>query len=267
MSDGEIALLLEALRSKNARNGWVAFLDSYSLVLYHSARLCTSTEDAAADCYLYICEQLARNRFRRLLKFDPRGKASFTTWLRVVARNLCFDWHRSHSGRPRPFKSVQRLSPIEIEVYNCRFVRGRSQQETLQALESIFPGVGLAELSDIEERLQSSLSSRQQWILSTRKQTEFSTAVAVAGEDGEYGTADVADPRPDQETQLAAEQQEANLRKTLASLPADERVLMQLRYEQDLSLDEIAQLCGLGDAQRVHRKLAAVLKKLRAAMR
>jgi RNA polymerase sigma factor (sigma-70 family) len=266
VTDRGIALLLEALQSPSARDAWAEFLDSYSPVLYQTARACTSSEDAAADCYLHICERLALNGFRRILKFDPEGSASFTTWLRVVARNLCFDWHRSQSGRHRPFKSLQHLSPLELEVYNCRFVRGASQEETLHSLEPAYPGVGVAELAKIEESLQNSLSSRQRWILSTRKKPEFSAKVAVVGQEEEYGAVEVADLRPDQETQLVSQQQQTKLQRSLGSLPADERLLVQLRFEQDLTLEEIARLCGLGDAQRTHRKLTAVLKKLRSAM-
>jgi RNA polymerase sigma factor (sigma-70 family) len=267
VGDRGIALLLEALQSQSSHQAWAEFLDSYSPVLYQTARVCTASEDAAADCYLHICERLAQNGFRRLLKFRPDGNASFTTWLRVVARNLCFDWHRSQLGRHRPFKSLQHLSPLELEVYNRRFVRGASQEETLQSLEPFYPGVGVAELAKIEESLQNSLSLRQRWILSTRKKPEFSATVAVAGEEEEYGAVEVADSRPDQETQVVSQQQQTKLRRSLGSLPADERLLVQLRFEQDLTLEEIARLCGLGDAQRAHRKLTAVLKKLRSAMR
>jgi len=42
--------------------------------------------------------------------------------------------------------------------------------------------------------------------------------------------------------------------------------VLQFRFERDLSLEEVARLCGLGDGQRVHRKLTAVLKKLRSLM-
>jgi RNA polymerase sigma factor (sigma-70 family) len=267
VSDREIERLLEALRSLNSRDAWVEFLDLYSPVLYQSARGFTSDQDAAADCYLHICESLARDGFRRLLKFKPAGRASFTTWMRVVARNLCFDWHRSQCGRPRPFKSLQRLSPLELEVYNSRFLDGSSRQETLHRLESRFPGVGLSELSEIEERLQGSLTSRHQWILATREHSEFSSPVAIAGAEDEPGTVDVADPSPNQETKIADREQQVRLWKSIASLPTKERLLLQLRFEQELSLDEIARLCGLQDAQRAHRTLAAVLKKLRRAMK
>jgi RNA polymerase sigma factor (sigma-70 family) len=264
--DRGIAALLEALRSSNSRDAWVEFLESYSPVLYQTARACTLDEDAAADCYLLICEQLARNRFRRLLMFKPEGRASFITWLRVVARNLCFDWHRSRSGRHRPFKSLQHLSQLELEVYNCRFNRGFSQEETLQQLQSTFPGVSLSELAAIEGRVHRSLSSRQHWILSTRKQLAFSNTIAAAGgEEGEKSI-DVVDPRPDQETLIIGRQQQIQLEKCVASLPPDERLILQLRFSEGLSLEEIAHLTRLEDAQRVHRRIAAILQRLRAAM-
>ena len=266
MSDRGIEGLLEALQSPNPRNAWEEFLDSYSYILYQTARACTSNDDAAADCYLHTCERLAQNGFRRLLKFKPEGSASFPTWLRVVARNLCFDWHRCQSGRPRPFKFLQRLSGLELEVYNRRFVEGATQQDTLQHLELLYPGVSLPELTSIEERLQSSLTSRQQWILGTRRLSHFAP-VAVQSEEGESRLIDVADPRPDQETQLADHQEQAQLEKGFSSLPAPERLVLQLRFEQELSLQEIARLCGMQDAQQVHRRLAAILKKLRRAMK
>jgi RNA polymerase sigma factor (sigma-70 family) len=264
--DPGIAALLDALRSLNSRDAWVGFLESYSPVLYQTARACTPDEDTAADCYLHICEQLARNHFRRLLKFKPEGRASFITWLRVVARNLCFDWHRSRSGRHRPFKSLQHLSQLELEVYDCRFNRGFSEQETLQQLESTFPGVSLSELAVIEGRLHTSLNSRQHWILSTRKELAISKTIAAVGEEEGEQSIDVVDPRPDQETLIIGRQQQAQLEKCVASLPADERLMLQLRFGEDLSLEEIAHLTGLEDAQRVHRRIAAILKRLRAAM-
>ncbi len=266
VGDRAIALLLEGLHSSNACDAWVEFLESYGPVLYQTARAYTSNQDAAANCYVYMCDELARNRCRRLLKFNPKGRASFTTWLRVVARNLCFDWHRGQSGRHRPFKSFEDLSLLELEIYHWRFARGASQHEALQQLAVVFPGIGLDELSAVEDRLQNSLTSRQRWILSTRRQSEISTPVAIAGEEGKLSVLDVADPQPDQETQLVTQQQREQIHKSLASLPADERLVLQLRFEHDLSLEEVARLCGLGDGQRVHRKLTAVLKKLRSLM-
>lgn len=254
-----------ALRSRDCAEAWVAFLDAYSSLLYQTARTCTSSEDAAADCYLHICERLARNAFRKLLKFNPAGSASFTTWLRVVARNLCFDWHRSQFGRLRTFKSLQHLSPLELEIYNYRFVQGTTQEETLHHLAAKFPELNLPKISNIEEKLQVSLSSRQQWILGNRKQLEF-LPIGVADDDLGPNAFEVADSRPNQEIQFAAEERRQSLWRNIAKLSPQERLIVQLRFEQDLSLEEVGRLCGLHDAQSVHRRLAAILKKLRTEM-
>src|SRR5947207_3864432 len=153
MGDPGIAALLDRLRSPGADVAWEEFLRQYSPLLYQAARAYTADADAAADCYLNICEHLARNRFRRLLKFELEGSASFSTWLRVVARNLCFDWHRSRTGRRRPFKSLQHLSQLELEVYGCRVERGLSEEETLQHLRPIFPELGWDQLTEVERRI------------------------------------------------------------------------------------------------------------------
>jgi RNA polymerase sigma factor (sigma-70 family) len=265
--DCAITALLDGLRSSNASDAWVEFLQSYGPVLYQTARTYTSSQDSAADCYVHVCEQLAQNHFRRLLKFNPKGRASFTTWLRVVARNLCFDWHRTRSGRNRPFKSVEGFSPLELEIYRWRFAQGASQYETLQQLGPRFPGVSLDEVCAVEGRLHKSLTSRQRWILSARRQSEISTTIAVAGEEGNLEVPDVRDQQPDTETQLINREAHKKLQSSLALLPPEERLLLQLRFEHDLSLDEVARLCNLGDGQRVHRKLGAVLTKLRSLMR
>ena len=265
MSDPGIAGLLKRLQSPDPLSAWQEFLHEYSPVCYQAARAFASTSDVAADCYLYVCEELARNNFRRLLKFKPDGPASFKTWLLVVARNLCFDWHRKRVGRPRPFKSLQSLSEFEFEVYVCRFERRLSPEQTLEHLRSADPNVGLAHVESAEQKIDRCLNSRQRWILSMR-QAESSTSTVLLSEEGEELISQIPDIRADQEMLIADQEQHAQLMKSLSGLPAQERLLVQLRFEQDLSLDEIARIVGLGDAQRVHRQIGAVLQKLRRAI-
>ena len=265
MADPGIAVLLDQLRSADAQRAWEEFLEEYSPILYQTARAYTADPDAAADCYLNICEHLARNGFRRLLKFKREGSASFVTWLRVVARNLCFDWHRKQTGRRRIFKSLQSLSPLDLEVYEYRFECGLSTEETLQRLCPVSPGLGPDQLAEAERRIEHSLNSRQRWILSTRQRPTLS--IDAAPLTGEGSLALVASTAVDQESLLVGQQQSAQLQRCLARLPAEERLLLQLRFDQELSFDEIARLNGLGDAQRAHRRIGAILKKLRAAMK
>ena len=265
MSDPGIAGLLKRLQSPDPISAWQDFLHEYSPVCYQAARAHASNSDSAADCYLYVCEELARHNFRRLLKFKPEGSASFKTWLLVVARNLCFDWHRKQEGRPRPFKSLQSLSEFEFQVYVCRFERKLSLEQTLEHLRSADPSVDIARVESAEQKIDRCLNSRQRWILSMR-QPESPTATALLSEEGEELISQIPDIRADQEMLIADQEQHAQLMRSLSGLPAQERLLVQLRFEQDLSLDEIARIVGLGDAQRAHRQIGTVLQKLRRAI-
>lgn len=266
MGEPSVAALFDRLRSADPRSAWRDFLEQYNPIIYQTARACTRDEDEAADYFLYMCEQLAKNGFRRLLQFRPDGAASFPTWLKVVGRNLCVDCHRKKHGRPRPFKSVQNLSGLELQVYNCRCERGLSQQQTLEEIRATSPGLSLSELNDIESRIQSFLSPRQHWILSMRNQSRSNAPILAAGQDGEESTVDVVDPGTNQETILLEEELRAKIQECVGTLPRDERLLVQLRFEEGLSLEEISRLTGLDGPQRVHRRLAAVLQKLRAAI-
>jgi RNA polymerase sigma-70 factor (ECF subfamily) len=77
---------------------------------------------------------------------------------------------------------------------------------------------------------------------------------------------EIPDTRPDQEMFLVEQQQHEQMMQCLDTLPKHERLLLQLRFEEDLSLEEIARITSLGDAQRAHRQIAAVLQKLRSSM-
>lgn len=266
MADPGIAGLLERLRTSDSLPAWEEFLDQYSPVLFQAARACTCDTESATECYLNICEQLALRNFRRLLKFNPAGPASFKTWLQVVARNLCMDWHRKRTGRRRPFKSIQSLSELEFQVYVCRFERGLSPEETLQHLRPVSPNLDLGQVEHAEQRIEHSLSSRQRWMLSVRQNRSPDTTTALLSEETEEFVSQIPDVRIDQETLIVNLQQHAQMMKCVTVLPNNERLLLQLRFEEELSLQEIARLTGQGDAQRVHRQIAAVLKKLRSAM-
>jgi RNA polymerase sigma factor (sigma-70 family) len=258
-----VAELLARFRASDSQSAWEEFLTEYSPLLYHAAQTFTQNREEAADCFVFICEYLAKSGFRRLLQFKPQGAASFPTWLRVVARNLCLDWRRKVYGRVRPFKCVQRLSAVEMDVYRCRYEHNLARAETLRHLQATWPGLDEQQLVEIEERLEDSLSSLQRWILSARNNP--GAPPSSEGED-ERQEPEIIDLSPSPETVVSQAEQRKQLRESLAALPGEDRLLVRLRFEDELSLDEISRATGQGDAQRVHRRLGAILEKLRFRM-
>jgi len=260
----DVGPLLAKLRGEEAQAGWEEFLLQYSALLYQTARMLAHDEDDAADCFVHTCEQFAKGRFEKLLRFKTDGAASFATWLRVVARNLCHDWQRKKYGRARPFKILQNLSPVEIETYHCRFERNFSREETLQQLRGSWPGIQAEELIEIERKIEGRLNPGQRWILSVRSHALATTA--LPNEEDESGMSEIADPAPSPESVVEDQEQRGMLQKCMQGLAADERLILRLRFEDELSLEEISQLAGLRDAQRVHRRLTSILQKLRWAI-
>jgi len=263
-SETTISPLIARLRSSDAQAAWEDFLVEYGAIIYQAVRPSAREEEEVADCFVFVCGKLAENGYRRLLRFKPEGVATFVTWLRVVVRNLCFDWHRSVLGRPRPFKFLQQLSAMELEVYYCKFEGRLSSEETLRHLHTTWPALTENTLNQIESRIAESLTPRQRWILSTRLAKKVTSL--DADEDDETPLMEIVDTTPDPEAAILTEQRQRQLEHCLEALLPDERLIVRLRFEDELSLQEIAHLVGLGDAQRVQRRLLAVIKILREAM-
>lgn len=260
----EIAPLLAKLRSEESETGWQEFLVGYREILYQAVKTLAQDEDDVADCFVHICEQLAKDHCRRLLRFKPDGAASFVTWLRVVARNLCCDWYRKKHGRLRPFRILQCFAPLEQEAYRCRFERHLSREETLLELRSVWPSVNEDELAKIEKRIEDVLNPAQRWILSLRAQALGATM--QASDEANSTALEVADPAPSPESVVENAEQRQTLRRCVEALPRNEQLILRLRFDDELSLEEISRLTGLGDAQRVHRRLTAILQTLRSAI-
>lgn len=65
---------------------------------------------------------------------------------------------------------------------------------------------------------------------------------------------------------LIRHEREARLHAELETLPAQDRLLLALRFEDDLPASQIAGMVGLPTPFHVYRRLNAVLAKLRAAL-
>ncbi len=255
--------LLEALDSGDPRGAWDELLAAYAPLIHQVARLQERDPDHVSDVFLFVCERLSEERFRRLRRFDVAGAACFETWLRAVVRNLCVDWRRTRFGRLRAFRSITRLPLLEQETYHCLHEQGLPLEEAFLRLRPRFPSLTREQLVEAAERVQQALTPRQLWLLS-RGNPESRPAPAGPGE--EEPARDVADPRPGPEALAEASERQESLSRALAELPASERLLVRLRYGQGLTLEQVARVAGVGDPQRADRRIRKVLEELRRRM-
>jgi RNA polymerase sigma factor (sigma-70 family) len=249
--------ILEQLNTRDSEEAWALFLARYAAIILQVVKHFERDSDFVPDCFQYVCEQLSANSFRRLRKFQPLGPAMFSTWLRAVVRNLSLDWRRKRFGRRRFFSSISRLSIFDQEVFRHVYERQLSLADAFYSLRTIYPTLTRAQLEESSTRIHSSLTAKQTRLLAARQANASANMGNTAAE------MNVPDPSPNPETLALLEERATTLRQALGRLPPRERLLIRLRYEQDLTLEQIAKLLDLGNAQRAERQIKAVLVKLR----
>ena len=263
MPEPSIEEILKQLRARDPHEAWTGFLQEYSALIFHVTRYYERDLDLASDCFQFVCERLCADRFRRLLRFKPQGPASFSTWLRAVVRNLCMDWRRKEFGRRRPFRSISRLNAFDQEVFRCVYERGNSTEETFSVLRSTHPNIRREQVTESRQRIEEELTAKQRWVLSVR----FAQKTAATTNETAAAPPEIPDPRPDPEARAVIEERQRSLGRALARLPKRESLLVRLRFEQELTLEQIAKLLDLGNAQRADRQIKDVLARLREALK
>jgi RNA polymerase sigma factor (sigma-70 family) len=267
MSDHSRATTASAWAASRERGAaWSEFLAVHSPLILQVVRLFERDADNVQDCFLFICERLQRNDFKRIRQFREDGAASFPTWLRAVVRRLCLDWRRHRYGRFRLPRSIARLPELEQEVFRCLHLRHLSENETLHCLTALWPGLTRQQLAGAAARVGRSLPPHQWWLLLVHHPRLQSISKAPDGTDPADGEAGLVDPAVDPEHEAADREQVASLRAAIDRLEPRARLLVRLRYVEELPLEEIARLAGLSGASQVERLLQRALDELRATM-
>ena len=257
MPQTSLAELLEALGSTDPQGAWSIFLNEYGTLIYQVVRHYENSLDQASDCFQFVCEKLIEDRSRRLRKFKIAGAATFSTWLRAVVRNLCIDWHRKEFGRKRQLRSISGLSNFDQEVFRLIYESGIPSDTALSMLDSTFPNVTQTGVTQSRQRIEQVLTANDRLQLAQRStQTNHQEA-------DEDWIQQLQDDKPNPELQAALNERKERLGRALAGLSPQDRLLGRLRFEEELTLEQVAKLLGLGNAQRTDRHLKENLSRLR----
>ena len=109
------------------------------------------------------------------------------------------------------------------------------------------------------------LTPQQRWQLSTRDAL-LHPAVPCAGDDDDDSSWQISTPGPGPDEAAAESQEVERLQQAMAKLPAEQRLLLRLRYEQGLTLAEVARLTGQPDPFRTNRLIQSAVDALAALM-
>jgi RNA polymerase sigma factor (sigma-70 family) len=253
--------LLRQLKSSEAWAAWAELLKRHGSLIMRTASQFDFEQERKNECFLFVSEKLSDDGFKRLLKYKRGRNTSFRTWLITVSFNLCVDWHRKEYGRAMLLPAISALPSFDQLVFRYSFEQGMAGQECLQALATEFPDVTRQQLSRAIRRVHAVLTPRQRWQIGVRHRRMRSPG----GPDHELRSLDVdCLPSPDQDPVISAQKQQEldGLNKALAKLTVRQRVLLHLRFNDGLTLKQIAKIVHLGDSARVWRHINAALRAL-----
>lgn len=242
---------------------WTDFVQRFAPLLLQTARAVERDADAAADAFVFTCQHLHERRGARLGAFDFDRPGRFETWLRAVALNLCRDARRRRTGRFRPFAALRRLPPLEQRLFRLRHELGFTFDQAFASLEPEFPGLTQARMTEADDAVAAHVTSRQRWTLLTRR-PHIDTIDTDGNGDNVADTLAATAEGSDPEWQLLARESGQRLTAALAALTADERLLLRLRFERDVTLSRLAVMFGYRDVQTADRRIREILKRLRA---
>jgi len=250
--------MLQRLVSPEAGDAWQFFIHRFTPLLVSVARQYHQDPQRLRDCYLYVCEKLCDHEFARLQAYAKVEGVGFSSWLRAVTANLCVDWLRSEFGRRRRFRAIRRLPELEQAVYEHRFEQGLSISACYETLSTRFPDLTEVQLAGVIRRVNRELTARQHWLLSTRKPA----MLPIENPDVRREASLVSGGSENPENQEIEREEQARVDAALRQLEPNQRLLLKLRYQQGLTLKEVARLAHLDDAFQARYQVQLALRRL-----
>lgn len=240
--------LLSVLFSGNRYSyfAWEEFLRRFSKLILKVIWKYENDYDKVMEAYLFICEKLTYNNFAVLRKYrDDFDHASpkFITWLMAVTKNICVDLYRKSNGRRRYPKSIQRLPREDRLFFELYYWKGLPMTEIAETL-GLNNGIKGNAISD-------KLNTINDALIRTPKTPEVVKTI-VFDESTFPVNNDLEESDPT-----------AEMEKWIEELPVTEKIILRLRFWENLSAREIAEILDIEPYVKVYTMINSSLKKLR----
>ncbi len=203
---------------------------------------------ADADDFASVVKtRFVEDDYEILAKFE--GRSSLKTYLTAVINRLYLDFQVQRFGKWRSSAGARRLGTVALRLECLMFRDGLSFDEACGVLQS---DPRVSETRDALHAIRQRLPNRP-----------GRGPVGEAHEPVRLDSGASAVERA--ERQALAERTFEVIRRSLAELPARDRVFLRLHLESGLTVAEASRSLGL-DQKSLYRKKEDVLKRLRAAL-
>jgi RNA polymerase sigma factor (sigma-70 family) len=204
--------------------------------------------DEVDDMASMVKLALVENDYAILRRYE--GRSSLATYLAVVVERLLSDIRARTHGRWRPSAQAQRLGQRAMLIEDIVGRQQRSIDEALPILRKLDASITRGEIAAIASRLPRRSPRPREVQLPDEEAMPF-----AASERADTALLD---------SQLRALSERAGtlLRDTIAAWPAEDRMLVRLRFESSLKIADISRLMHVPQ-RPLYRRLESLLAKLR----
>lgn len=197
----------------------------------------------------FVRLRLLDNDYAVLRKFQNRS--SLRTYLSAVVERLSLDFCVERWGRWRPSAVAERLGPAAVLLERLINRDGQTLEEAMEIIRTNHASaLSREQIRDIWQQLPARVRT-----------TEVGEEAAATVSSHQSSESNIDDA----ERQASVDQLERVLRSALEAVPAQDRVVLALRFDQDMSMVEIANLTGMS-IPTLHRRLDRTIKELRRAL-
>ncbi len=241
---------------------WHEFIDRYTGLIKHSIVRVLDDPDEVATVYVAVLEGLYDGQLKQF-----KGESQLSTWLVFVARSKALDHYRRLHGRRTLPACIEELSETEQQLYKMRFEQGLSLDAIRHRMEakgsdSIDLGGTIARIGDLLSR---SNHNRLDWNRRARQVGAESGRFLAFLEEQRRQAASrsrIANP----ETQLIAKEAASTvikIRAAIDELDIDDRKIISLRFDHNLSARQIADRLSLSGPRRAYTLIESAIRRVR----
>lgn len=207
--------------------------------------------DDAEDFASVVNLRLIENDYAILRAYEKRS--SFATYLSIVIQRMALDYRNHVWGKWRASAAATRLGDVAVNLEQLLHRDGKTFDDALAILAKKYDGVTRDSLRALAAQLPERAPRHRDVDL------EEAEPYAIAG------PVAVEEKIRDDERRTAAAQLRRLLAAAFERMPDDDRLLLQLRYEQGLTVAQIARALGR-DQKLLYRQLERRMKEIRAEL-
>lgn len=259
-NDTEILQMFEA----DAEKAWHLFIEKHADFIFTTLRRNGFDQDDVSDCFIYICEKLCEQDFRRLKTVQYVGqKGDITPWLNQVTKRLSVNWFWLVNGRKRLPKPIEEMPERQQKIFKFYFWQGQTPSGVYESMRlEQEKDLELADVFDSLEKIFATLSDKKLWNLLSGV-LRMSKPLSIDKQDEETGLSiEITDDKPLPEQVLTEKEESKILSDALKTLSPREKLVTKMRYEDTLSVADISGILNL-EEREVRNLLKSSLYKLR----